>query len=193
MGYSIGVAKAIVRTSPLPADPDLELVRRMAGGDEQALGEVYQRYGSGLLTYLLGRLDDPRLAEEVLQDVMLAAWRNASRFRGECRVRTWLLTIARSRAINAYHRQVKPHASEIHPDEAGLGEGSASRQTEGNYDELRAALQALPDEQRETLDLVFYHGLALEEAARVLKVAPGTVKSRLHRAKGRLRELMKDK
>jgi RNA polymerase sigma factor (sigma-70 family) len=193
MGYSIGVAKAIVRASPLPADPDLELVRRMARGDEDALGEVYQRYASGLLAYLLGRLDDARLAEEVLQDVMLAAWRNARRFRGECRVRTWLLTITRSRAINAYHRQIKPRAGERRLEEAEAGEGAASREAYGDYDELQAALRALPSEQRETLELVFYHGLSLEEAARVLKVAPGTVKSRLHRAKARLREWMKDK
>lgn len=167
------------------ADPDFELLQRVARQDEQALEALYQQYAPGLLAYLAGRLGDARLAEEVLQDVMLAAWRNAPRFRGECRVRTWLLTIARSRAINAYHRQITPRGRDVPLDEPNL---PASDAEPGAYTDLRTALTGLPEEQRETLELVFYHGLSLDETAQVLNVAPGTVKSRLHRAKAHLRD-----
>jgi RNA polymerase sigma-70 factor (ECF subfamily) len=86
-------------------DPDLTLLRAVAKGDEGALGELYARRGPSLLIYLIGRLGDRQLAEEVLQDVMLAAWKGAARFRGQSSVRTWLLAIARHRAINAQRKR----------------------------------------------------------------------------------------
>ncbi len=175
---------------PAQDDPDLSLVRAMAAGEAAALEELYQRHGPALLAYLVGQLGERQRAEEVLQDVMLAAWRAAPRFRGESRVRTWLLAIARYRAINA--RQRRPPPPEPLPPDVpsqeqtplGVVEQAAQR------DEMRQALQRLPDEQRETLELVFYHGLSGPEAARVQKVALGTIKSRLHRAKAALRQLL---
>lgn len=163
------------------------MIQCIAAGNEDALQSLYDKHAPGLLRYLSSRIGDARLAEEVLQDVMLAAWQGAGRFRGECRVRTWLLTIARLRAINAYRRQILPASRETSfGDEAAevwLGDL-------GRYHDLHSALQALPPTQAEALELVFYHGLSLEETARVLQVPPGTVKSRLHRARARLRDLM---
>jgi RNA polymerase sigma-70 factor (ECF subfamily) len=170
-------------------DPDLILLQRIAAQDQNALQSLYARYASSLLHYLTGRLGDPHLAEEVLQDTVLAIWRSAGRFRGECRVRTWLLTIARNRAINAYRRQVVPDHRLVPLAEAEEKTGSP-RDPPGQYLDLEAALQALPDAQRETLELVFYHGLSMDETSRVLAVAPGTVKSRLNRARARLREFL---
>jgi RNA polymerase sigma-70 factor (ECF subfamily) len=120
----------------------------------------------------------------VLQDVMLAAWQAAGRFRGQGRVMAWLLAIARTRAINAYHRQVRPHATQVALDEASAQE---SCEPFGSHnEELSAGLRTLPAEQREALELVFYHGLSLKETAQVMSVAVGTVKSRLHRARNHL-------
>ena len=106
---------------------------------------------------------------------------------------TWLLTIARNRAINAYHRQIVPAAHDVPFDDLDLdkiGQASLSVEPASVYHDLNAAFQELPEEQRETLELVFYHGLSQEEVAQVLHIAPGTVKSRLHRAKDRLRAWM---
>ena len=193
MSYSSGVAKKRLLTASLHTDPHLALLQRIAKKDEDALDELYRRVGPGLLGYLIGRLQDAHLAEEVLQDVMLVAWRNAPRFRGDCRVLTWLLTIARNRAINAYHRQIVPAAHNVPFDDLDLdkiGQASLSVEPASVYHDLNAAFQELPEEQRETLELVFYHGLSQEEVAQVLNIAPGTVKSRLHRAKDRLRAWM---
>lgn len=190
MGYSTGVIK-IGQGHGAVLDADLILLQRIAALDQDALQELYERHAPGLLNYLVGRVGDARLAEEVLQDVMLAVWKNAGRFRGECRVRTWLLTIARRRAINAYHRQVVPNRFDVplNADDQAIDDGQRSP---GQYQDLAAALRSLPEEHRETLELVFFHGLSLDETARVLNVAPGTVKSRLHRAKVRLRIQMVD-
>src|SRR3954452_10608343 len=88
-------------------DPDFALIEAMAGGEVAALNELYTRHGANILNYLTSLLHDRAQAEEVLQDVMLAAWENAAKFRGDSKVRTWLLTIARHRAINA-HRRATP-------------------------------------------------------------------------------------
>jgi RNA polymerase sigma-70 factor (ECF subfamily) len=122
---------------------------------------------------------------------MLAAWHNAPRFRGECRLRTWLLTIARNRAINAYHRQIVPVASVVPLEDPDNAKFLFSPDPPEPHHELYTAIASLPDEFRETLELVFFHGLSMAETAHVLSVPEGTVKSRLHRAKERLRLIMK--
>ena len=176
---------------PDAGEPDIWLVERIGRGDATALEALYARHGRALLAYLIGQVGDPHLAEEVLQDVMLAVWRSAAQFRGESAVRTWLLAIARRRAITA--RQRRP------PDEPPLDDRAAADDTgplelverRSEQRAIRAALRDLPDDQRETLELVFFHGLTGPQAAAVMGVAPGTVKSRLHRAKAVLERVLR--
>ena len=187
MLYSSGVVDHAQDLAPA-ADLDLLLLQRIAAQEQEALQALYDRHASGLLHYLTGRLGDARLAEEVLQDTMLAVWQSAGRFRGECQVRTWLLSIARNRATNAYHRQIAPRSRDVPFD--GSQQQAERLNAPDTYHDLENALLRLPEAQRETLELVFYHGLSLQATAQVLQVPPGTVKSRLHRAKARLRALM---
>lgn len=169
-------------------DPDILIVRAMAEQDPEALDALYARHGSGIFSYLIGRLSDRQLAEEVLQDVMLAAWRSAASFRGDAKVRTWLLTIAHHRAINA-RRKRRVETVELDPRLADRrAEGAQGGRATSERLDLRRALRQLPTEHRSALELVFFHELSIAEAAAVLDVAPGTVKSRLHRAKAMLRE-----
>ena len=196
MQYSILMTRAEGQDSPSSPDPDLPLVTAMVRGDTAALEELYQRWGPRLLAYLHARLGDGGLAEEVLQDVMLAAWRSAARFRGAGRMVAWLLAIARNRAINAYHRQVRPEAavetSETFDAEwlerTAFGQPTPPGEADPQDPALYTALLGLPAVQRETLELIFFHGLSQEETAQVLGVLAGTVKSRLHRAKASLRD-----
>lgn len=168
-------------------DPDLALVQAVACGDERALEALYARHGLRLLAYLTGLLGDPALAEEGVQDVMLAAWRGAPSFRGESTVRTWLLAIARRRARRMGRRHTLPQTrleeaamlSAFSPPDLADQEAEQTR--------VHEALAQLSPEQRETLELVFYHELSGPEAAAVLGVALGTVKSRLFRAKAALK------
>lgn len=165
---------------------DLSLIRAMAEGDQDAAYQFYRKHGEKLLGYLLLQLGDRDLAEETLQQVMLAVWNGAGRFRGESRVTTWLLSIARYQALNARRRIERPM---MPLDEALTADESASTRldTAERYAVVRAALAQLPQHQRETLELVFYHDLSGDETAAVMGVAPGTVKSRLHRALAALR------
>ncbi|HVU11461.1 MAG TPA: RNA polymerase sigma factor [Phototrophicaceae bacterium] len=172
------------------SDPDYALIQAMAAGDVAALNELYTRHGANILNYLTSLLHDRQQAEEVLQDVMLAAWEHAGSFRGESKVRTWLLTIARHRAINAQRRLV--------PDLVMLDETTYSTDTtplekverQTQRQNLQAAIQQLPPFHQEILVLIFYHQLSGPEVAEVLGVTVGTVKSRLHRAKAMLRRVL---
>ena len=124
---------------------------------------------------------------------MLAAWRAAPAFRAESRVRTWLLAIARNRATNACQRRPLPDLALSPQSQSNDADIEGAVELAGQYDELRSALRRLSEDQRETLALVFTGGLTGAEAAEVLKVAPGTVKSRLSRARAALRALLRTK
>lgn len=180
-------------TPPTSPDPDLNLVRAMAQGDKSALETLYQHHAQAVLAYLLGMVTDREVAEEILQDVMLAAWRGAGGFRGESRVRTWLIAIARLKALTWLRRR-KPAKAELHENLAADDTGPLLRvERRSEHDRVRAALRQLPHDQRETLELVFYHDMTGAEAARLLGVSPGTIKSRVHRAKNTLRGILLQK
>ena len=168
---------------------DLQIVRAIARGDTAALTLLYERYGRYLLSYLKGKLGDHRVAEEVLQDVMVAVWRGAGRFRARSRVRTWLLAIAHNRAATTRRKRQLPTVSIAELPIADDGAMSDVRRR-GQACDLGRAMRQLCPEYRETIELVFYHGLSGREAAKVMGVREGTVKSRLHRAKQALREIL---
>ena len=121
----------------------------------------------GILNYLDGLLQDKRLAEEVLQDVMFAVWEKASNFRGESKVRTWLFSIARNRAINA----LRGHQLKIVPFNPELANSSSDNLAQFELSEaLEQAFEGLPSRQREVLEMKFYHGLKMAEIAVIVRV-----------------------
>jgi RNA polymerase sigma-70 factor (ECF subfamily) len=167
------------------ADPDIPLIHAIAEGDTGALHTLYARHGLHLLNYLIAQLGDRALAEEVLQDVMLAAWRGAGRFRGGSLVRTWLFAIAWRQALKARGRSPMAHLPLLDHFAAETEIGEPSNAVE-------IALQQLPPEQQEALELVFYRGLSGAEAAALLGIPLNTFKSRLHRAKAALRHFLQE-
>jgi RNA polymerase sigma-70 factor (ECF subfamily) len=186
------MAEHISTTQNPDDDPDVALIHAVAAGDVHALDELYARFGPGLLSYLTSYLNDRQLAEEVLQDVMLAVWNNASGFRGESKVRTWLIVIARNRAINTRRRkepQLMPLDDELDFQSSDTGPLEKIERKD-QQEALREVLQTLPPTQREILELVFFHQLSGPEVADVLGINIGTVKSRLHRAKEMLRRVL---
>lgn len=184
----------IMGSQPARSPDDGDLLRRMARGDEQALEDLAVRFHRRLYTYLVRLVGDPSQAEELVQDVLMAAWRAAPRFRGEARVSTWLLSIAHHKAVDALRRR----SPEDPVGETAQWHGLRSPEPEPHEvaegrEQVRcmaAALERLPGAQRATLELVFSQGLTLQEVATVLGVPVGTVKSRIHQARKRLREAM---
>ena len=159
---------------------DYSLVRRMAAGDEAAMHELYAANGQRLYAYALRLTSDPARAEDVVQDALVAAWKSARRFRGEGRVIAWLLGIVHHLALKSLRHPSQPLTEEI---EETLEAGSPSPEQQIENAELaarvRLGLRSLSSEHRSVLELIFYQGLSLEEAAQVCRVPLGTIKSRL--------------
>jgi RNA polymerase sigma-70 factor (ECF subfamily) len=167
------------------------LLHDIAHGDTKALEKLYTLFGPSILGYLVARLADRQLAEEVLQDVMLAVWNNAHTFREESSVHTWMLVIARNRAMNTERRrkpESQPLDDEIEDQEMIGVEESLEHYMEGIA--VKRALETLSTIHREVLSLTFFHQLALQDVAKVLGCSQGTVKSRLSRAKEALRRAL---
>jgi RNA polymerase sigma-70 factor (ECF subfamily) len=175
-------------------DPDLQLLHAMTNGDTTALDTFYERHKPSMLQYLSAELNDAQLAEEVLQDVMLAVWKQAPMFRKRSKVRTWLFGIARRQAIRARQRYRPP----MHEDLANLQVRATGNDPPTLMDEqvrqeqMAAKIGQLPANQQEALSLVFYHGMKIKEAADTVGVSESTMKVRLFRARKSLRHLLKE-
>jgi len=169
------------------AEPDRVLLAAVAGGDEAGLRGLVDRHGSGLLAYLTGLVGDPPLAEEVLQDTLLAVWRGAAGFVGGSTVRTWLFAVARRRAVDALRRRSSGPAIDDdgllaqQPDPAAGPERQLLARAD--LDRVAAAIGRLRPAHREVLALACVHELSSPEIGAVLGVPVGTVKSRLRLAR----------
>ena len=172
-----------------PGETDEALLARVAAGDVGALEELYARHGRAVFACLCALTPDRGLAEELLQDTLVAAWAGAGGFSQEGSVRSWLLGIARRRARDALrrrHLRLAPLADgDRLPAPPGATDELALARAE--LGELAVAIRALPEAHQEVLVLTFVHGLPNGEAAGVLGVPVGTVKSRLNHARVALR------
>jgi RNA polymerase sigma-70 factor (ECF subfamily) len=178
---------------------DAELLRAHVEGDASAFGEIFRRHHERLWAVALRTIGDREEAADALQDALLSAYRAAARFRGDSAVTTWLHRIVvnscldRIRRRRAHPTVPLPDGSR-QPDAAGRHTGGAEPTAPvADHDTalvVRQALTRLPAEQRVALILVDVQGYSVAEAARVMGVAEGTVKSRCARGRGRLAVLL---
>jgi RNA polymerase sigma-70 factor (ECF subfamily) len=172
------------------------MIRGVAEGDNQALASLYDATSRTVYGLLLRILSDPSSAEEVLLDVYAQVWRQAATYRPERgKPMAWLTTIARSRAIDRVRRTRQEHRREAPLDEAAsasAGEGVEEGVLAGEVSAVvRAALDTLPAEQREVIELAYYGGMSHSEIAAATGLPLGTVKTRTRLGMMRLREMLK--
>lgn len=175
-----------------PIDDDQQILERIALGERQAMAELYARYQRPLFHYLLQLTPDYGLAEELLQDTLVAAWKSASSFEGRSTVLTWLIGIARRQAHNTLRQRKLPlvHKSEMEGVTATEPESEDFTLASVARDELVKAFKQLAPLHREVLVLILVQEHSYEETAKVLCVPVGTIKSRLCNAKRALRTLL---
>ena len=171
---------------------DEALLALCSRADENALGELYDRYGRVAYGLALRIVRDRALAEDAVQEAFLAVWRSAGAFLAEQgKPSTWILTLVHRRAVDLVRREERRRADPLDDTDQPTGEATdeeawlrAQRQV------VQEALRKLPAEQREAIELAYYGGFTQTELAERLGLPLGTIKSRMFTGLKRLRELL---
>jgi RNA polymerase sigma-70 factor (ECF subfamily) len=167
---------------------DEELVSLVAGGDERALSELYDRYSRPVYATGLRLLGDAQLAEELVQDAFTSVWRHAASFdQDRAGFATWLYRIARNRATDLdRRRRARPRPAGEHGLYAIAG-GPRPEEAVDAWD-VAAALSSIPSQYREVLELAYFEDLSQREISRRTGIPLGTIKSRTTAALKRFRQ-----
>jgi RNA polymerase sigma-70 factor (ECF subfamily) len=156
---------------------------------------LFGRYRVALYRWLLRLVDDDALAEDLLSEVFLDVWRQAASFEGRSSASTWLLAIARYKALSARRRRTDAELDEATvatvPDIADDPE--VALQKKNQAEALRQSLPRLSLEHREVIDLAYYHGRSVKEIAEIVGINAATVKTRMFYARRKLAELVETK
>jgi RNA polymerase sigma factor (sigma-70 family) len=173
-----------LRVATVADDADRACLMRIAAGELHALDELYERYKTMAYSIAYRITNDATLAEDVVQDAFLGAWRNAERYvAGKGSVKTWLLSIVHHRAIDAIRRRKPttelPDVELVPPPQFQVPDVWAEVAADLDAEEVRRALATLSDVQREAIELAYFGGLTQQEVAERTGTPLGTVKSRM--------------
>jgi RNA polymerase sigma-70 factor (ECF subfamily) len=172
-----------------------QLLVRIGRQDQAAFRQLYKAFSQRVYAYVLNMLKDPSRAEEVLADTLYEVWRHPDRFRGESKFSTWLIGIARRKALMVF-RSRRP--DEVHDDLEDIAETMASDSPDGfavlagkqRREGVQHCMSKLSDTHRECLHLVFYEGMGLADVAEVQNCPEGTVKTRLFHARQKIKKCL---
>jgi RNA polymerase sigma-70 factor, ECF subfamily len=187
-----GTPAIAAATTSREASSDQLLMERIAAGDKVAMQALFARHRTSIYRWLVRLVSNETLAEDLLSEVFLDVWRQAGRFEYRSSVSTWLLSIARHKALSARRQRAdteldeKVEATVADP----TGDPEAALQEKDREELLRQALTCLSREHREVMDLVYYHDKSVDEVAQILDVPPGTVKTRMFYARKKLAALV---
>ena len=171
---------------------DGELITRIARGDRLAMQVLFARHNLRVFRFVVRLVKDETVAEDMIGEVFLDVWRQAGRFEARSSVATWLLSIARFKALSALRKRREDQLDEDKAveieDDADTPEVALQKGDKGAA--IRACLARLTTEHREVVDLVYYHEKPLDEVAKITGVPEATVKTRLFYARKKLSELL---
>ena len=171
---------------------DEALIARIAGGDRLAMQVLFARHHVRMYRFVLRLVRNEATAEDLISDVFLDVWRQAGKFEGRSAVSTWMLSIARFKALSALRRrpeqELDDETAQAIEDHADDPEVALAKKDKGSV--LRQCLTRLSEEHREIVDLVYYHEKSVEEVARIVGIPEGTVKTRMFYARQKLATLV---
>lgn len=174
---------------------DEALIARIADGDRLAMQVLFARHHVRVYRFVLRLVRNEATAEDLISEVFLEIWRQAGKFEGRSAVTTWMLGIARFKALSALRRrqeeELDDETAERIEDHADDPETALSKKDKGAV--LRECLTKLSAEHREVIDLVYYHEKSVEEVAEIVGIPEATVKTRMFYARKKLSELLKQR
>jgi RNA polymerase sigma-70 factor (ECF subfamily) len=177
----------------MQATSDEVLIGRIASGDRLAMQVLFARHHVRVFRFVLRVVRDQSVAEDLISEVFLDVWRQAGRFEGRSAVSTWLLAIARFKALSALRKrpdetldEEAAQAIEDPSDDPEVAMGKKDRSAV-----IRKCLEKLSVEHRQIIDLVYYHEKSVEEVAEIVGIPENTVKTRMFYARKKLAELLK--
>ena len=179
--------KAVQSTS------DEVLIGRIANGDRLAMQVLYARYHVRVFRFVVRMVRDEAVAEDLISEVFLDMWRQAGRFEGRSTVSTWMLAIARFKALSALRRRLDGELDEETASaiEDPTDDPEIALEKKDKSAMIRKCLVGLSAEHREIIDLVYYHEKSVGEVAEIVGIPENTVKTRMFYARKRLAELLK--
>jgi RNA polymerase sigma-70 factor, ECF subfamily len=177
---------------PSGRQSDENLIHSIATGSQAAMRTLYVRHHVRVFRFIVRLLSDAGRAEDLVSEVFLSVWRQARTFENRSRVSTWILSIARFKALTARGRsrdgQLDEAATEMVADTADTPEQTVLH-TDRNA-QLRSCIAQMSPDHREVIDLVYYHDKSVEEVAEIIHLPKNTVKTRMFYARKRLARLL---
>lgn len=186
------MAMSVVDCAP-KADPLAALMERVAKADQKALADLYAQMNRKIFAFALRHVGDRDVAEGVVVETMFEVWKNAAKFGGRSRVSTWILGIARFKALDEVRRQARysplDDVATAAIEDTGISayEGLAAGETSA---QLKKCIARLPPEQQECIHLAFFEDLSLAEIAEIQGVPENTVKTRMFHARRKLKLML---
>jgi RNA polymerase sigma-70 factor, ECF subfamily len=180
--------------APAPARQRLDesLLESIAAGDKLAMQVLFQRHNVRVYRFVLRLIGNPSLAEDIVSEVFLNVWRQAGTFEARCQVTTWLLTIARHKALSVLRRRSEAHLDDAMADT--IADPSDDAETvldrKDRSRAIRACMTRLSPLHREIIDLVYYHEKSVDEVARIVGAPKSTVKTRMFYARSHMAKLL---
>jgi RNA polymerase sigma-70 factor (ECF subfamily) len=171
---------------------DESLIAQVAAGNQSAMRTLYNRHHVRVFRFVTRLVGDATAAEDIVSEAFIDVWRQAGRFEGRSSVSTWIMSIARFKALSARRRRTDVELDEK-VAETVADQSSTPEQTALETDratQLRDCLKELTAEHREIVDLVYYHDKTIEEVAEIIQVPKNTVKTRMFYARKRLAQLL---
>jgi RNA polymerase sigma-70 factor, ECF subfamily len=179
---------------PMQTTSDEVLIGRIANGDRLAMQVLFARHHVRVYRFVLRLVRNEATAEDLISEVFLDVWRNAGKFEGRSAVSTWMLGIARFKALSALRRRPEEELDEemadAIEDHADDPEIVLAKKDKGKA--IRQCLGMLSAEHREIVDLVYYHEKSVIEVAQIVGIPEATVKTRMFYARKKLSELLKE-
>jgi RNA polymerase sigma-70 factor, ECF subfamily len=193
IGYALRDIASPHLRAPVQETTDEALIELIAEGDKRAMQVLYARHNVRVFRFIVRLTGNQSLAEDLVSEVFLDVWRQAEGFESKSQVSTWLLAIARYKALSALRRRTDEHLDDhmAATIEDTSDDPETVVHTKDRNTIVQKCLKELSPAHREVLDLVYYHEKSVEEVAKIVGVPAATVKTRMFYARSKMADLLK--